>query len=247
MESVLILDTETTGVDDDAKVIEIGASYATVDGGAVQWLGAGQEFVNPQIPIPADSMSIHHITDVMVEGATNDPRVALIEACGKAHSAWDNDYQVPICDFYLAHNAEFDRRFLDPILPEDAVWICTYKVAMTLYPEAPNHKLGTLYYHFGLHELGEYTVPDVSGAHRADIDTQITASVFAYMYQCNDISLADMAKISSEPILLHKVGFGKHFGKLWSDVPKGYLKWIMENGDFDEDVLHTARTYFLGN
>jgi uncharacterized protein (DUF3820 family) len=46
-----------------------------------------------------------------------------------------------------------------------------------------------------------------------------------------------MARISADPILLYKCGFGKHLGTLWSDVPKSYLNWAINNmTDMDDDL-----------
>jgi exodeoxyribonuclease X len=41
---------------------------------------------------------------------------------------------------------------------------------------------------------------------------------------------------------LVNVGFGKHRGMKWTDVPGDYLDWMITKGDFNEDVMHTAQT-----
>jgi uncharacterized protein (DUF3820 family) len=50
--------------------------------------------------------------------------------------------------------------------------------------------------------------------------------------------------LSSSPILFKKVGFGRHFGQLWSEVPRDYLRWILDQKDFDPDTRYTALHYF---
>jgi len=58
-----ILDTETTGLDQDAEVIQVGL----ID-------GAGNVLIDnalckPSMPIPPEAMAVHHITNGMVSGA----------------------------------------------------------------------------------------------------------------------------------------------------------------------------------
>jgi hypothetical protein len=55
-----------------------------------------------------------------------------------------------------------------------------------------------------------------------------------------------MYKMTGEPVILNKVRFGKHEGKLWSEVERGYLSWILKQSNFDEDTMHTAR-FWLNN
>ena len=55
-------------------------------------------------------------------------------------------------------------------------------------------------------------------------------------------TLEQMIELSSKPVLLPKVTFGKHKGLTWREVPYGYLKWILGTSDIDdENVIHTAR------
>ncbi|MDG4537152.1 3'-5' exonuclease [Streptomyces sp. AV19] len=57
-----IVDTETTGLESDARIVEISIT----DGAGRTLLDT---FVNPQTPIPADATRIHGITDAMVRNA----------------------------------------------------------------------------------------------------------------------------------------------------------------------------------
>ncbi|MFJ2900325.1 exonuclease domain-containing protein [Streptomyces sp. NPDC087218] len=57
-----ILDTETTGLDYDSRIVEIAVTTAA---GTVLL----DTLVNPGAPIPAEAAAIHGITDVMVADA----------------------------------------------------------------------------------------------------------------------------------------------------------------------------------
>jgi len=78
----------------------------------------------------------------------------------------------------VAHNAAFDRAFWRAELrraDRDAEhrFACTMLLARRLYPESPNHRLGTL---AALHRL-----PDAGRAHRALADAQTTAHLLLQM------------------------------------------------------------------
>jgi DNA polymerase III epsilon subunit-like protein len=59
---VCVLDTETTGVGQDARIVEI--SVLGVDGQVLL-----DTLVNPGVPIPAEASAVHGITDAMVADA----------------------------------------------------------------------------------------------------------------------------------------------------------------------------------
>jgi DNA polymerase-3 subunit epsilon len=75
----------------------------------------------------------------------------------------------------VAHNAAFDRRFWDTELTRlgrrrEAQFVCSLLLSRRLFPDAPNHKLGTLVRNLGLPTTGRY--------HRALADAEATANLF---------------------------------------------------------------------
>ena len=54
--------------------------------------------------------------------------------------------------------------------------------------------------------------------------------------------VADMIKISSSPVLVPRMPFGKHKGLKMAEVPKDYLQWLSST-DLDEDLAYTVRNY----
>ncbi|MBC6954752.1 MAG: 3'-5' exonuclease [Anaerolineae bacterium] len=89
----LILDTETTGIDRNARVVQI----AIVDASGQP---AVDTLVNPGMPIPADAMRIHGITDAMVNDAPS-----MADLLPSLESLWSTH------PTYI-YNAEFDSRIL---------------------------------------------------------------------------------------------------------------------------------------
>ena len=78
----------------------------------------------------------------------------------------------------VAHNAAFDRQFWRAELarcglPAEHAFACTVLLSRRLYPEAPNHRLGTLAEWFDL--------PTSGRAHRALADAEVTAHLLARM------------------------------------------------------------------
>lgn len=211
---VRIIDTETTGVEASDQLVEIAS---------VDWTEAGlghpmQTLVRPSVDIPATASAIHHIRDRDVVDAP-----AAEEAIMRFADA-------PV---FAAHNARFDQMFL----PFEGPWVCTYKVALSLFPDAPAHSNQVLRYWL---DLADPPADAGQLAHRALYDAWTTAYLFERLLQ--DLTVAQMVKISSSPALLPRFGFGKHAGLPLSEVPKDYLVWIVGQ-DFDEDVRFTARHY----
>ncbi|MBT8349825.1 MAG: DUF3820 family protein [Deltaproteobacteria bacterium] len=54
--------------------------------------------------------------------------------------------------------------------------------------------------------------------------------------------VADMINISSSPVLVPRIPFGKHKGMKMAEVPKDYIQWL-SGTDLDEDLEYTVRHY----
>jgi DNA polymerase-3 subunit epsilon len=78
----------------------------------------------------------------------------------------------------VAHNASFDARFLQAEFARAGVaqhgpFACSMLISRRLYPDAPNHKLGTLVHYRSLPNDGTF--------HRALADAQMTAHLWLGM------------------------------------------------------------------
>jgi DNA polymerase III subunit epsilon len=113
----IVIDTETTGINHDAdKLIELGMVAFEFDpetGQAYRILESYSAFDDPGMPIPPESTEIHGITDDMVAGQVID--------AGRIGQLLDGAAIV------IAHNAAFDRPFLEARLPlfETTPWACS--------------------------------------------------------------------------------------------------------------------------
>jgi len=237
MLSVAVIDVETTGMGDHDKVVEFASvPIENIEGWVANHRRASRSFVQPKMSIPYEARAVHHISDEMVDGA---PYLSTAMNEVFAENGFDE------IDYIAAHNAKFDRKFIDPEMnnrsPE---WICTYKVGLTLYPDCANHKNATLFHYLGLggspdmdRFLSENTL------HRALPDAFLTAHVLCEMAKHK--TFEEMATITANPILLDKITFGKHKGTPFSEIDEGYLRW-MQGQDFNEDIQHTINHHLNG-
>jgi exodeoxyribonuclease X len=213
-----LIDLETTGFEpDEDEIVEI-ASVDVSEAGVIS--NPMEDLVNPGFPIPPESSAVHHLIDEDVATA------------GKLSEVLPH-YVDPAL-IYVAHNAKFEKSFLTD-LPE-VHWLCTYKAAARVWPEAPSHSNQVLRYWLKLN------VPrDIGMAHRALPDCYVTAELLSRLLE--KASLDDMLRWTNMPVLKRKCAFGKHVGTDWAEVPKDYLQWIVRNGTFDEDTMYTAKVH----
>lgn len=216
-----VIDIETTGTDPASdQIIEIASVDLTRD-------GIGQKMerrIKPTIPIPPEASAIHHLLDADVADAR--PAEEVIPLFAGA-------------DWYVAHNAEFDSAFLKPWLGEN--WVCTYKCALRVWPDFPKHSNQALRYRLGL--ASPFGIDRKSlDPHRALDDCIVTAVILHEILKV--AKWPDMVRWSSEPPLLTRMNFGKHFGKRWDEVETDYLHWILDKMTDNPIALFNA-AYWL--
>lgn len=238
---IRIVDVETCGLPpDNAQVVEI-ATVDLVEGpsssaapGTMLWNRGRMwsSFVNPGRPIPPEASAVHHITDEMVADA---PTIDAV----KEHVHLLDAPNLAAPDYFAAHEARFEKTCLPWLTQDPAKWICTRKCAMTLWPDAPNHKNQTLRYWLGL-KLADASLAQ---PHRALGDAYVTAAILRRLLSVSKAPVDYLAEISSNPILLPRLTFGEHAMKPIAEVPNSYFEWIAfkSKGPWDEDVLHTAK------
>lgn len=220
---IRVVDVETTGmsVGEGAEVIELG------------WWDLGEErcfgqrFYGSARPCPPEVRAVHHIHPAEYEGhPLFEPHVeaaALIRA-GILYVA--------------AHNAEYEQQFMDPAFSEAGLrWVCTYKSALRLWPEAPHHGNQSLMYWLGLDT--ELTETMRHPPHRALPDAYVTAAILGRLL-CH-VGIDQMIQWSLEPRLLPTCPIGKFRGKKWAEVDHGFLDWMLRQADMEADLKWNAR------
>ena len=151
------IDVETTGLSPITnELIEVSA--IKYDGN--KRIDTFSTLIKPKVRIPYYITNITGITNDMVEEAPEVEEVMpeLIDFVG----------DLPI----VAHNANFDYKFIQNYsnnsFTKNKV-IDTVPIGRRLYPELPNHKLGTIAKHIGIRE---------DGFHRAEFDCECCAKIY---------------------------------------------------------------------
>ena len=163
-DTVVILDFETTGLSpgEGDRGIEIGA--VKIERGQV--IGRFQELMYPGQRISGFIESHTGISNEML---------AKARPCGEVM----RDFSEFIQGFNLvAHNASFDKRFLDAELSRVSIdysgqFSCSMLAARRLCQHSPNHQLGSL--------IAYLNIPMDGVLHRALYDSEMTAKLWLVM------------------------------------------------------------------
>ena len=147
-----VIDTETTGTDPATdKVIELAIvvfEYCAESGAVGRVVGRYDAFEDPGMPIPPESTAIHGITDDMVRGHRLDESAIgqLLDGVG----------------IVIAHNARFDRMFLEQRLAVFAAlpWGCSWQEVAWHEAGIGSSKLEYLAYRYGFFYEGHRAAAD---------------------------------------------------------------------------------------
>ena len=165
-ETYVVFDLETTGLyaDKGDSIIEIGA--VKMKNGKI--VDRFDTFVNPNVKLSSEIISITGITDEMLDGAPNEDDAV------KTFINWVRDYPM------VAHNAKFDISFINSAYRKYNLGILKNTLIDTLglsrYLESNEryHNLATL--------VIRYNIPwDEEKHHRANYDAEGTALILYKM------------------------------------------------------------------
>jgi len=163
-DTVVVLDFETTGLSPDYgdRAIEIGA--VRIENGEV--VERFQALMNPGRRINRFIEGYTGITNAMLKDAPPCQEVMY------EFADFINGYNL------VAHNASFDKRFLDAELAKisrnySGQFACSMLMSRRVYQDAPNHKLGTLIEYANISSDGTF--------HRALYDSEMTTKLWLAM------------------------------------------------------------------
>lgn len=217
---IAVIDTETTDFE-NAGVVEFAA--VVIDAVKKKQVGEFTSLVNPgDHEMSIKALATHHIGPGMYKNAP-----LLSEVLRNASK------ELSGAELWAAHNAKFDGQFF-----EGQEFICTWKVARHLWPDAPGYSNQVLRYWLGLPDPKSRLPP-----HRALPDAQVTANLLLRIL--DKVSPEEAHKLSNTPVLLKTISFGKYEGKDYEFmVPRDrrYFHWVL-SADFDEDVKFTVERY----
>ena len=213
MKKPIYYDTETTGLKPGKdRIIEIAAYDPEND-------RTFCTFTNPECPIPPESTAITNITDEIVQDAP-----LIQEALEFFRDFCAGDVVL------IAHNndafdqlflkAEFERAGIE--IPEWA-FIDSLKWSRKYRDDLPRHSLQFL------REVYEI---EANQAHRALDDVIVLHQIFSQMV--DDLEMKTIISLLQQKSQVQRMPFGKHSGKLLSEVPKSYVQWLAREGALDK-------------
>lgn len=225
-EKVLVLDTETTGLDPTRdRVVEVAFRWGLADDAPTQlWR------LNPMVPIPAEATATHGITDAMVVDWPTFGEVADAIAA-----------QIRRADVVAGYNPQFDVDMIEAELRRSGtavkwpgVVVCAKRL-WDVHAPPPSRNLTNAY--------KEFVDPaGFEGAHGALADARATAQLLRR--QLERFKLEDTPWIELDPerarwcgpshhVLWDEatrttlvINFGKLRGTPLRDVDVGFLRWV---------------------
>lgn len=218
MTIIRTIDFETTGAEPpEAEVCEVGICDLRLEEG---WVDAPRSWLCGVKEMPPEVRAVHHIS--------------LAECAGRDAFDPARMFAEP-CDAVAAHNAEFETKFFSPPVPV----ICTYKVALRAWPDAPSHSNGALRY--WLEDQGVIAPEHVKTqpAHRAGPDAYVTAHILKALFDTG-LTGKQMVAWTKEPRLLPRCPLGKFRGKPWAEVEDGFLGWMLRQPTMEDDLKWNA-------
>ncbi|WP_174501982.1 exonuclease domain-containing protein [Acidiphilium sp. C61] len=220
MDIIRVADTETTGQAPDCAIIEIGWTDVSLDGEIIA--PPRSMIVRPSRKIEVGAMAVHHITQLEADAGCDE-------------ASWHAAFGAPPpgCRIvaFAAHNADFEKSIITHVSP----WVCTYRSALSLWDEAEKHSNQYLRYWLDLDIDSALAHP----VHRAGPDSYVTAGIMTRLLR--EMTLEQMLHATNSPILLKKIGFGKHFGMRFEDLDAGYLGWLRNNITDNPDLTFTVQ------
>ncbi|MCF6330507.1 MAG: 3'-5' exonuclease [Sulfurimonas sp.] len=238
----IILDTETTGVADEDRVIQLG--YIVLGAKKIE---VQNEFFSSDIQIKFAAMEVHGITQEMIE---SKPICQESTSYNRLQELNTNE------NYMIIHNAPFDLGMLEKEgFNTNMKVIDTLRVAKHIYKDEEAHRLQYFRYKLGLYK-DEKKEADALGivvkAHDAIGDVLVLKLFLSKLKQSitkifpDENPVDKMVDLTNTPILIEKFRFGKHKGKTLREVASedaGYLRWMLSSMEnLDDDMRYSINT-----
>ncbi|MFA6322117.1 MAG: exonuclease domain-containing protein [Candidatus Buchananbacteria bacterium] len=236
MSQIIILDTETTGLDENSRLVQL--AYKNFTNGEVV-----NAFFKPPILISYGAMATHHITNEMVAD-----KPSFFDSQEKINLIRDLEIGI-----LVAHNALFDINVLNNEDVAVEKYIDTLRVTKHLI-DCERYDLQYLRYYLNF-DLPQATAHDALG------DILILEKLFEYLKNLvktklslnnDDQVFKKLMELTNLPILLNTISFGKYRGKTFEEINRidsGYLQWLYDSeskknqNEQNESLIYTLKQH----
>ncbi|MDQ7085377.1 MAG: 3'-5' exonuclease [Sulfurovum sp.] len=243
MAKYILFDTETTGMDTNDRIIQIGAMIVH----SKEQIDVYDALCSSSVPLSLEAMEIHNITPDAIE---NQPPYAELEI---AQKLLEYNHEA---NYLIAHNISFDLGMLQKEGFENHyTLIDTLRCAKHLLPDMPYHRLQYLRYALKLYENegAEANTLNVRiKAHDAIGDVLIMKLLLSKLVKYTQEKfpqtnpMKQLALLTQTPVLMKTFRFGKYKDRDIAEIvnaDKGYINWMQKNMDLDEDMIFTLEFY----
>ena len=244
MTKYILFDTETTGNQEEDKIIQIGAMILDNSSN----IDIFDELCSSDVAIKFEAMEVHNITPDILETKGKFVETKFYSKLLEYNSS--NNY-------LIAHNINFDLGMLKKEGFENRyTLIDTLRCVKHLLPDSPYHRLQYLRYSLELYKIEKQEAQKLGveiKAHDAIGDVLIMKLLLSHIVklvkskfpQERDI-MAKLAELTKTPVLMTKFKFGKYKDESIEDVANkdnGYIQWMYKSLELDEDMKYTLQQY----
>jgi len=243
MSKYILFDTETTGNQDDDRIIQIGAllihNRANIE--------VFDELCSSDVEIKLEAMEVHNITPDII---ASKPKFIETKSYNMINEFNSSN------NFLIAHNISFDLGMLEKEgFKNSYTLIDTLRCAKHLLPDSPYHRLQYLRYSLGLYQEEQKEAQKLGitiKAHDAIGDVLVMKLLLSKLSQLvreqypNSNVMEILTHLTKTPVLMKTFKFGKYKGENIEDIANrdnGYIKWMYKNLELDEDMKYTLEQY----
>jgi len=239
MTKYVLFDTETTGNQEEDRVIQIGAMVIDAKGNVEVY----DELCSSSVPIKVEAMEVHNITPDVIEGKGVFSATKFYTDLAELNS--DKNY-------LIAHNIQFDLGMLEK---EGFVnrmrLIDTLRCSKHLFPDSDFHRLQYFRYSLDLYkdekkEANKYNI--VIKAHDAIGDVLVMKLLLSKLVAkvkeryVGENPMLKLETLTRTPVKIKNFKFGKYKGEEINDIARsdaGYIRWMLKSLELDEDMKYT--------
>ncbi len=243
MAKYILFDTETTGAGENDRIIQVGAMIVH----GRDEIEVYDELCLADVPIGIEAMEVHNITPDIIK---DKPPYAELNFSKKLLQYNNAE------NYLIAHNISFDLSMIEKEGFENHyTLIDTLRCAKHLLPEMPHHRLQYLRYALELYktEGAEASKLGITiKAHDAIGDVLVMKLLLSELVKRTQEKFPEenpmkkLAQLTQTPVLLTTFKFGKYKDREIKEIVKadsGYINWMKNNMDLDEDMRFTLEYY----
>jgi DNA polymerase III epsilon subunit-like protein len=243
MAKYVLFDTETTGNQEQDRIIQVGAMIVH----SKDEIEVFDELCLAPVPISIEAMEVHNITPDLIadKGLYDETEFAL-----KVQQLNQKE------NYLIAHNISFDLAMLEKEgFQNNYTLIDTLRCAKHLLPDSPNHRLQYLRYALELYQVEKAEAQKLNitiKAHDAIGDVLVMKLLLSKLVRLTQENYAGvnpmqkLAELTQTPVLMKTFKFGKYKDREIAEIvnaDRGYITWMRANLDLDEDMQFTLDHY----